>query len=85
MSVKVKDRTDLPIMFSHIEAQGMKAYDASHNEMAKAHARYLIGGRKDVKDERLFRFSFPERPGALGHFLNSLNNPKWNSNYLYLF
>ncbi|KAJ3252993.1 hypothetical protein HK103_001046 [Boothiomyces macroporosus] len=79
MSLNLKDRhRELPEVFQKLADKGMKAIDASHNEMAKAHARYLIGGRKEVPDEKLFRFAFPERPGALAHFLKSLNNPKWN-------
>ncbi|KAJ3123311.1 hypothetical protein HK101_006365, partial [Irineochytrium annulatum] len=48
--------------------------------MAKNHARFLVGGRSTVPDERLFRFSFPERPGALRHFLLCLRSPHhdWN-------
>ena len=41
--------------------------------MAKTHAKFLVGGKKSIPHERLFRFSFPERPGNLGHFLSSLN------------
>jgi threonine dehydratase len=49
MSVKVQDRKrDLAEVFSRLRQKGMVANDASFNEMAKAHARYLIGGRKDV-------------------------------------
>lgn len=50
----------------------------SSNEMAKAHARYLAGGRAPhVKHEQLFRFEFPERPGALHAFLTDLSKG-WN-------
>lgn len=52
----------------------MEAVDLSDNEMAKSHARYLIGGKANVKDERIFRFEFPERPGALRKFLEGLGN-----------
>jgi threonine dehydratase len=49
MSIKVQDRKrDLIEIFTRLKEQGMTGYDASHNEMAKAHARYLIGGRKNV-------------------------------------
>ncbi|KAJ3000176.1 hypothetical protein HDV02_000459 [Globomyces sp. JEL0801] len=79
MSFIVQDReNELKHIFQVLKEKGMAALDATHNEMAKSHARYLVGGRKDVPNERLFRFSFPERPGALRHFLNSLRNPKWN-------
>lgn len=50
----------------------MKPLDISDNEMAKSHARYLSGGRSKVPDERMFRFEFPERPGALRKFLEGV-------------
>lgn len=50
----------------------MKPIDISDNEMAKSHGRYLVGGRSAVPNERVFRFEFPERPGALRKFLESL-------------
>ncbi|KAM0752430.1 threonine ammonia-lyase [Meredithblackwellia eburnea MCA 4105] len=53
---------------------GMKALDISDNELAKSHARYLVGGRSNVPDERIFRFEFPERPRALRTFLETLNS-----------
>lgn len=53
------------------------ATDISNNELAKSHARYLVGGRKSVPHERLFRFEFPERPGALRKFLEGLKSG-WN-------
>ena len=55
----------------------MPAEDMSHNELAKSHSRYLIGGRAVVPDERLFRFRFPERPGALQRFLTGID-AGWN-------
>jgi len=52
--------------------------DMTDNEMAKMHIRYMVGGRgKGVAHERLFRFIFPERPGALLHFLNGMGQ-HWN-------
>jgi len=66
------------LVFEELERNGMKTLDISDNEMAKTHARYLAGGRSTtVKDERLFRFSFPERPGALKKFLDYINSV-WN-------
>lgn len=47
--------------------------DLSDNEMAKVHVRYMVGGRaQGLPDERLYRFIFPERPGALMKFLDAL-------------
>ena len=58
--------------------QGFAALDLTHDELAKAHLRHLVGGRSDLAvNERLFRFVFPERPGALMRFLSSMH-PDWN-------
>jgi threonine dehydratase len=51
--------------------------DLTDDEMAKTHVRYLVGGRAALKDEVLYRFEFPERPGALLDFLVSIGN-RWN-------
>lgn len=53
------------------------ATDISNNELAKTHVRYIVGGRKSVPNERLFRFEFPERPGALLKFLEGMRSG-WN-------
>ncbi|THH10660.1 hypothetical protein EW145_g1170 [Phellinidium pouzarii] len=62
-----------------LKAKNMIGYDISDDELAKTHARYMIGGRKDVPHERVFRFGieFPERPGALRKFLLGLHSG-WN-------
>lgn len=57
---------------------GMDVTNLRDNELAKAHLRHLGGGRASVSNERLIRFEFPERPGALVHFLDSLNSVGWN-------
>ena len=59
-------------LISDLESKGMQAMDVSLNEMVKSHGRYLIGGRKNIPNERLFQFSFPETKGALGRFLDIL-------------
>lgn len=52
--------------------------DMTDNEMAKMHIRYMVGGRvPGLQDEKLYRFEFPERPGALLRFLNRVGK-KWN-------
>ncbi len=52
---------------------GYRVLDMSDNEMAKVHVRYMVGGRSTgLAHERLFRFQFPERPGALVKFLDAL-------------
>ncbi|WP_137896727.1 threonine ammonia-lyase, biosynthetic [Ramlibacter sp. 2FC] len=57
---------------------GFAALDLTHDELAKEHIRHMVGGHSALaQDERLLRFVFPERPGALLKFL-SLMRPNWN-------
>ena len=57
---------------------GYTALDLSDNELAKLHLRHMVGGRSSiVANERLYRFEFPERPGALLDFLNAIGTD-WN-------
>ena len=59
-------------------SHGFENVDLTDNELAKTHIRYMVGGRSlDVHGERLFRFWFPERPGALARFLTSMG-ADWN-------
>lgn len=51
---------------------GYPVADLSDNDTAKLHLRYMIGGRRSDKAELLYRFEFPERPGALLNFLNNI-------------
>ncbi len=62
----------------HFEANGFATLDLTHDDMAKEHLRHMVGGASPLaSDERLLRFVFPERPGALLKFL-SLMHPGWN-------
>ncbi|KAI1812961.1 threonine dehydratase-like protein [Poronia punctata] len=63
---------ELQTLMNRIMASGMNVADLSGDELAKSHIRYLVGGRSDVADERLYMFNFPERPGALEKFLHTL-------------
>lgn len=65
-------REDLAKIMAELEQGGMSTKDLSDDELAKRHLRFLVGGRCDVSDERLFMFEFPERPGALAKFLTTL-------------
>ena len=61
-----------------LNGQGYPVVDMSGNEMAKLHGRFMVGGRcPGLKDERVFRFEFPERPGALTDFLQAVG-ARWN-------
>jgi threonine dehydratase len=54
------------------------AVDLTDDELTKLHVRYMVGGRSPLAcDERLYRFDFPERPGALMRFLSTMH-PNWN-------
>jgi len=65
-------------LLSQLEERGYPCFDMSDNEMAKLHARHLVGGRaKELIGERMLRFEFPERPGALRRFLSQMH-PDWN-------
>ncbi|KXN92453.1 Threonine dehydratase, mitochondrial [Leucoagaricus sp. SymC.cos] len=64
-------------VLSALAAEDMKGFDISDDELAKSHARYMIGGCHAVPNERIFRFAFPERPGALRKFLTGLHQG-WN-------
>ena len=57
--------------------EGFEVVDMTGNEMAKLHIRFMVGGRTDLADERLIRFEFPERPGALNRFLDRIGE-RWN-------
>ena len=69
-----KERDELARLLA---ARDYPLLDMSDNEMAKLHMRYMVGGRATVADERLIRFEFPERPGALLRFLNHIGQ-HWN-------
>ncbi|WP_310568052.1 threonine ammonia-lyase, biosynthetic [Hydrogenophaga sp.] len=63
---------------SSFQRQGFDALDLTHDDLAKEHIRHMVGGHSPLaQDERLLRFVFPERPGALLKFL-SLMRPGWN-------
>jgi len=68
---------DFDNVVSMLEKNDFDCLDISHNELAKVHVRHLAGGRSVVPKERLFRFAFPESPGALQRFLSSLDM-SWN-------
>jgi threonine dehydratase len=60
------------------EKHGYRTLDLTHDELAKVHIRHLVGGKSTLaENELLYRFEFPERPGALMRFLNSMG-PDWN-------
>mgnify|MGYP000908683762 FL=1 len=66
-------RAQLDALIAKLRGEGYDTENLTDNELAKSHLRYMIGGASAaVAGERLFRFGFPERPGALLHFLQTL-------------
>jgi threonine dehydratase len=78
VGVATQSRDDASSLAALLNAKGYEAVDLTDNEMAKLHIRYMVGGRAPgVQHERLCRFEFPERPGALTEFLDKLGG-RWN-------
>ena len=76
--VHFDDAASRDATIASLREEGFGVVDLTNDEMAKVHVRYMVGGRAPgIADERLFRFEFPERPGALGDFLNAVGG-RWN-------
>ncbi|WP_268260587.1 threonine ammonia-lyase, biosynthetic [Solemya velum gill symbiont] len=66
------------LLIDKLNEKGYEVQDLTDNEAAKLHIRYMVGGHAHgIEDEKLFRFQFPERPGALLEFLTRLGH-RWN-------
>ncbi|MCW5627033.1 MAG: threonine ammonia-lyase, biosynthetic, partial [Burkholderiales bacterium] len=78
VGLQVEGRKETRKLLAQLRAAGLEVRDFTDNEMAKTHIRHMVGGRASgLEDERLLRFEFPERPGALMGFLDSMS-PDWN-------
>ncbi len=78
VGVATESRRDGRELAALLSERGYAAVDLTDNEMAKLHVRHMVGGHApDVRHERLCRFEFPERPGALTGFLDKLAG-RWN-------
>jgi threonine dehydratase len=78
VGVAIESRDDASRLLAGLLNTGYRAVDLTDDEVAKLHVRYMVGGRAaGVSDERLYRFEFPERPGALMDFLDRLGG-RWN-------
>ncbi len=74
----IQGRAERDSLIESIAAAGFVVNDMTDNEMAKVHVRYMVGGQASgLTDERLYRFEFPERPGALLKFLRAIGSG-WN-------
>ena len=70
--------TERAALIARLRQQGYAVVDLTENEIAKLHIRYMVGGHApSITDETLYRFEFPERPGALLAFLSELGR-RWN-------
>jgi threonine dehydratase len=77
VGVTVQDRAETRRIVASLRRGGFRTLDMSNDEVAKAHMRHMVGGHAAALDELLYRFEFPERPGALMKFLSAMN-PTWN-------
>ena len=78
VGIEVTDRRETEALLAALKRARIEAYDLSDNEMAKLHVRHLVGGHAPAAEhEIVYRFEFPERPGALMRFLESMS-AGWN-------
>src|SRR5689334_14324231 len=78
VGIEVRGRHETAELLKAMHKRSIEAYDFSDNEMAKLHVRHLVGGHApEAEHEALYRFEFPERPGALMQFLDSMSRG-WN-------
>ncbi len=85
VGVQIRDRRDTEALLTELEASGFPGLDLTENELAKLHLCHMVGGRLPATAgaalqqgrELLYRFEFPERPGALMAFVSALH-PNWN-------
>ncbi len=75
--VQVANRTESLKLVDSLRRHGLDTLDLTDDEMAKLHIRHMVGGHAPVDHELVFRFEFPERPGALMHFLDRMSTG-WN-------
>jgi threonine dehydratase len=74
----VRNRGEATALLAELTRHGIEAFDLTDNEMAKLHVRHLVGGHAPAaENEIIYRFEFPERPGALMEFLESMS-AGWN-------
>jgi threonine dehydratase len=78
VGIATQSRDDAAGLVKTLEGAGYRTVDLTDNEVAKLHVRHMVGGRSpDVRHEQVCRFEFPERPGALMEFLDTLGG-RWN-------
>ncbi|MBL8398099.1 MAG: threonine ammonia-lyase, biosynthetic [Candidatus Accumulibacter sp.] len=74
VGIQVSSRAESVKLFEHLRQHDYPTIDLTDDEMAKGHIRHLVGGHaSNIENELLYRFEFPERPGALMNFLNRMS------------
>jgi threonine dehydratase len=78
VGISIREEEERQTFAAQLTASGFDNVDLTDNELAKTHVRYMVGGRSGVvAGEALYRFWFPERPGALSRFLSTMG-ASWN-------
>jgi threonine dehydratase len=78
VGVQIENKAEAAAMVAKFEASGLKTLDLTDDELTKLHLRHMVGGRSPLaENELLYRFEFPEYPGALMKFVASMS-PNWN-------
>lgn len=78
VGVQIAGREDVEKLLNDLRGEELDGIDLTDNELAKLHIRHLVGGHApQLKDERVLRFEFPDRPGALMRFLDAMRID-WN-------
>ncbi len=78
VGIQIQNRADANKIVTNLQEHGFGTIDLTDDELAKMHLRHMVGGRSSLaENELLYRFEFPERPGALIQFLHSMS-PNWN-------
>ena len=78
VGVQIENRADAAKMVANFQTHGFQTLDLTDDELTKLHLRHMVGGHSPLaQHELLYRFEFPERPGALMQFVNSMSHD-WN-------
>lgn len=76
--IETESPAERALIITQLRDAGLEVEDLTFNELAKLHVRHMVGGRARLaRDERIYRFVFPERPGALLNFLGRMGKG-WN-------
>lgn len=78
VGLQIENKADAQAIAQQFRDNGFKTLDLTDDELAKMHLRHMVGGKSSLaQNELLYRFEFPERPGALANFVTAMS-PAWN-------